>query len=190
MNDRIESLLRHKPADQLDDAERAEVLEEMTLSEYDQLHRTLNTLRTPDAGAVPAPALRRQLLAYGRKKGYFHHPGSSWWQRRIPAWQAAAASLLLAAAVYFLNIPKTPESLEIPVEKIVFRSDTIFRTDTLWRRQVIVRYRYPDLIAPPSAAAFVDTLQIETPPQAMQVPTGAPIGDTPALMEFLGGVNK
>lgn len=190
MNDRIESLLRHKTVDQLDDAERAEVLEEMTLSEYNQLHRTWNALHTLDAGAVPTPALRAQLLAHGRQKGYFHNPESHWWQRRIPAWQAAAASLLLASAVYFLIAPKSQEPLEIQAEKIVFRSDTIFKTDTLWRRQVVVRYRYPDLAAPLPPAALLDTLPVETPPQAMHVPTGTPIGDTPALMEFLGGTNK
>ncbi|HRI61552.1 MAG TPA: hypothetical protein PK228_17560 [Saprospiraceae bacterium] len=190
MNDRIESLLRHKTMDELDDAERAEVLEEMTLSEYDQLHRTLNVLHTLDADATPAPALRAQLLAHGRQKGYFHNPGGNWWQRRIPAWQAAAASLLFASAVYFFNAPQTAKPLEIPVEKIVFRSDTIFKTDTLWRRRVVVRYRYPDLIAPSAPAALLDTLPVETPPQAMHVPTGTPIGDTPALMEFLGGTNK
>ena len=33
MNDKIESLLRHKSAGQLDEAERAEVLEEMSVAE-------------------------------------------------------------------------------------------------------------------------------------------------------------
>ena len=40
MNDRIQSLLRQKSPDQLDDAERAEVLSEMSLTEYDVLYRS------------------------------------------------------------------------------------------------------------------------------------------------------
>lgn len=189
MNDRIQFLLRHKPADQLDEAERAEVLEEMSLSEYDRLQRTLATLHRMDADAAPPPALRGRLLAHGRAQGHFGPAGSSWWQGRVPVWQAAAAALLFAAAVFFFyNAPRDAVVQEKIVEKIIVRRDTVFSTDTLWRRQVIVRYRNVSSVSTAPVAA--DALPVETPPQAMSAPAGTSIGDMPALMEFLGGAEK
>lgn len=188
MNDRIEALLRYKSSDQLDDAEQAEVLAEMSLSEYDLLHRARIALHKLDADAAPAPALRERLLAHGRAKGYFQNPSARWWQHRIPIWQAAAACLLALAAGYFFYEGRVLPGQEKITEKIVFQRDTIVRTDTLWRRQIIVRYRAPD----PSGgfARLADSLRVDTPPQAMNTSTGTPIGDMPALMEFLGGVDN
>jgi len=188
MNDRIQSLLRQKSLDQLDDAERAEVLTEMSLTEYDVLQRSTEALRSMDADAAPPPALRERLLAHGRAKGRFGNPNRQWWQRRIPAWQAAAAALLLAGAVYFYRDEPQPSVREKVVERVLIQKDTVFRTDTLWRRQVVVRYLPAEPVA--VAADKQDDLQAEAPVQSLPERPGTSIGDMPALMEFLGDVNK
>jgi len=188
MNDRIQSLLRQKSPDQLDDAERAEVLSEMSLTEYDVLYRSAVALRSMDADAAPSPALRERLLAHGRAQGRFGNPNRQWWQHHIPAWQAAAAALLLAGAVWFFRDRTEPPVREKLVERVLIQKDTVFRTDTLWRRQVVVRYLPAASVAPPPVNQ--DDLQAEVPVQSLPEQPGTSIGDMPALMEFLGDVNN
>lgn len=188
MNDKIETLLRFKSAGQLDEAERAEVLEEMTLAEYERLHRAIAVLPGLDADAAPPPALRERLLAHGRKNGYLRAPRYNWWKRRIPLWQAAAACMALVVAGYVIYCAKAPVSVEKSIEKIVYQRDTVNKTDTVWLRRTVVRYLRPAPSGP--SAEVADTLLPTRPSQAMESPTGTPIGDMPALMEFLGGAHK
>ena len=191
MNDRIESLLRHKPADQLTTAERAEVLEEMSLQEYDLLYRTRTALQSLDADAAPPPRLREALLAQGRKSGAFAPKTRAGW-RAVSGAVAVAVAVAVAGAVAvgaWQWIAGQP-AREIFVEKVVVQRDTIFRTDTLWITRTEVRYRERAVAArSPVAATDINNLE-KQPADRDSSTTGTTIADMPALMEFLGSGDK
>lgn len=186
MNDRIESLLRRKAAEQLDPAERAEVLEEMSLSEYELLHRARMALQSLDADAAPPPQLREALLTQGRKSGHFTPHTVASWQRRIPVWQAVAAAMIVAVAVSVWRGAVRQPVQEILVEKIVIQRDTVFQKDTLWMTRTEVRYRERAAAAPsPVAAIEINKPENRVGEQNASTP-GTSMADMPAMLEFLG----
>jgi hypothetical protein len=186
MTDYIKNLLCYKPVDQLDESERVAVLEEMSLETYDQLYRMRMVLRHMDSSTGPPAAIRERILNKGRMDGYFRRPVAGWWQRPVAIWQLAAAVLLaICATAGLVRWFQKPLCEKIAVDKWIVQRDTFTRVDTVWLTRWVFRARKGQKLP-----VLADTLPDTALPQASALPAGTSIGDMPALMEFLGGVQK
>lgn len=172
MNERIENLALEKSFEQLDEAERAEVLAGMSPEAYNQLHALLSAAPALDPGPGPAAPLRARLLTHmagaavaARRRPY-----------RIPWWQAAAAVAVAVATTLFFQKPVVRE---VPVAIVQRQSDTVYLEKPLWRERVVWRekvvYRDRPVALVPATPAD-STPVIFTP--------GTSLEKEPALMQF------
>lgn len=170
MNERIEKLALEKSFAQLDDAERAEVLAEMSPEAYRQLHALLRAAPALDPGPGPAATLRARLLTHiaGAAAGRPPH--------RIPLWQAAAAVALAVAATLFFQKPVVREVL---VEVVQRQADTVYIEKPLWHERVVWREKvvYRDRPVALAPAPPADSIPVIFTP-------GASLEKEPALMQF------
>lgn len=170
MNERIENLALTKSFAQLTEAERAEVLAEMSPEAYRQLRALLRAAPALDPGPGPAAALRARLLTHFAAAAV---PARRW-PHHIPWWQAAAAMALAVAATLFFQKPVVRE---ISTEVVQRQVDTVYiekpqwRERVVWRTKVVYRER-PVALVPPADSVPV----IFTP--------GASLEKEPALMQF------
>ena len=201
-DERIEQLALTKHFDELNDSERALVLEQMSQVAYENLRTLLQTARQLDAGAMPPADLKLRLL-----RQLSAQPRPSLWSRglrlQVSAWQAAAAVAALVGATWFLARRPTPLPAA-PAILVQVQRDTV--RDTIWQEKIVWRERIRPQDATPIAATFspyattsssatsgFDTLTdnahyplsiINYPLSIINAP-GTSMGDVPELFDFL-----
>jgi hypothetical protein len=172
MNEIIENLALEKSFEQLCEAERAEVLAEMSPEAYNQLHTLLHIAPDLDQGPGPDASLRARLLTHmaGARVTAGRRP------YRLPLWQVAAAVALAVAATLFFH---KPVIREIPVEVVLIQTDTVYIEKPQWQERVVWRekvvYRDQPVATMPMPTAD-STPVIFTP--------GTSLEKEPALMQF------
>lgn len=102
-----EKILEEKPLAALSPEERAEMENEMSLSEYDKLHRawdaTRQYFRETEPRLEPDPRIRQQVRQHIRELEKEDLGGKvrRLMARRIPAYQAVAAAVAVMALIHF-----------------------------------------------------------------------------------------
>lgn len=190
MEENIQLLALEKDFSQLDAAQRAEVLSEMSEEAFNQMGAMLRAAPRLDADAMPSPALRGQLMTHMAMKS--RRPGML--QRaitaRVAVWKVAAALMLPAAAIWCRMNEAPREQVRAVVE---YRRDTVFlekirvEEKIRWRERVIYREKPPT--EEPVAAAplknedqplFPGYSREAFPPQQV----GTSLKDAPELLDF------
>jgi hypothetical protein len=181
MNEHILSLAREKGFEALSSTEKSFVLSEMTASEYESIHLSLATMKAMDQDVVPPPHLRAALLRHPQLQHPI--PNTAVWKKPLTMTAAFAAGALFMA-LFQISTPTTPVETVIP--RTIIQHDTIVVRDTI----IQTRWRTKHILQ-------TDTQHFEQP-VATQIPTtfydtivpmgknGSSIGDTPALLDFLG----
>jgi len=188
MNEKIEQLAFEKDFSDLTAEERNLVLADMPEEAFKQLRSVLQAARQMDAGVLPPPRLKAQLLERMSAKPKPGLPGNAL-TARIPMWSVAATLFLGIAAGWLLKPTSVQEKI---VSTIELRTDTVWQEKTVWRERVVWRERivYPKKTADEPIAFLpekIDSQELEiefTQPEFASPRVGTSLGDAPELMLF------
>ncbi len=128
----MQDLIENKPFDLLTDAEKSQVLAEMTAAEYRELHELVNNAKNTlqDEHLSPSPAVQAHLRAQFIAK----YPSKNIFSYSIPLWVVVLAMALLSGVFSYFYNNKTNISAPKPVKEIeqvfVYQTDTIYLDKT------------------------------------------------------------
>ncbi len=187
----IEELALQKDFDALLPQERAQVLANMSQTEYAHLRALLLCAPQLDAEIVPPPALKGRLMAQMlaqkpalavSKRGLLH--------RAVPVWQMLLAAAAVIPLIYIAQGAKNQGEVQ-PITLVQTKTDTVFQEKIIWRDRIKIRTRivfrekpnHPemaasDLFPVPIAVLPIDTTELNS------VSKGSSLADDPALMGF------
>lgn len=187
MTEHLEQLAKQKNFAALTSAERSVVLQEMSANEYEALQLTLSIVAGMDRDARPSDALRLQLLSHSSlSPPPTPVPGIT---TRHLIWTAVSSAIIGAWLMFVWHTAPPIQKEDVrPTQNTVAQKDTILLRDTIILRDTVVLTRTRWQIKY-RQTAVIDSTQAPAQATRSMEKTGTPIGDMPALMDFLG-VNR